>query len=130
MKMGRFIAGTALALVASSAAAHERDDLSPAAATEIYYNAQVRTSAGWAEAMAVADGVIMAVGSNDEVAALADAATRRMDMQGRTLLPGIHDAHVHSLFAGMEQFACGFEPGASPQRIAQRVGEVVVDRPR
>jgi predicted amidohydrolase YtcJ len=127
MKMGRFIAGTALALVASSAAAHERDDLSPAAATEIYYNAQVRTSAGWAEAMAVADGVIMAVGSNDEVAALADAATRRMDMQGRTLLPGIHDAHVHSLFAGMEQFACGFEPGASPQRIAQRVGECVAE---
>ena len=81
--------------------AHERDNLAPEAATEIYYNGQVRTPAGWAEALAVADGVIVAVGSNEDVAAMANAATRRMDMQGRTLLPGIHDAHVHALFAGM-----------------------------
>ena len=122
-----YLVGSALALVASAAFGHDRDDLSPAAATELYYNAQVYTPEGWAEAMAVADGVILAVGTNEEMAQQADAATRRMDMQGRTLLPGLHDAHVHVLFAGMEQFACGFEPGASPERISQRVGECVAD---
>ena len=121
MKNIHYLAGTALALIASSAVAHDRDDLTPDAATELYYNAQVYTPGGWEEAMAVADGVIIAVGSNEEVAHLANAATRRTDMHGQTLLPGLHDAHVHALFAGMEQFACGFEPGANPERIAQRV---------
>ncbi|MWV27547.1 amidohydrolase [Aurantiacibacter rhizosphaerae] len=126
------LAGTAITLatslaIATTATAHERDDLAAEHATEIYYNAQVHTPDGWAEAMAVADGVILATGTNEEVAQLADAATRRMDMGGETILPGLHDAHVHVLFAGMEQFACGFEPGASPDRIAQRVGECVAN---
>ena len=123
MKISRYLAGSALALMAGAAVAHDRDDLSPEAATEIFYNAQVYTPDGWAEAMAVADGVIVAVGSNEDVARHADVATTRMDMGGQTLLPGLHDAHVHVLFAGMEQFACGFEPGATPDRIAERVAE-------
>ena len=123
MKNRHYLAGSALALIASTAIAHDRDQLAPAKATDLYYNAQVYTPDGWAEALAVADGVIVAVGSNEDVAQHADVATRRMDMGGRTLLPGLHDAHVHVLFAGMEQFACGFEPGASPERIAARVSE-------
>ena len=126
------LAGTATILASnlaasSAASAHERDDMAREHATEIYFNGDVRTPDGWAEAMAVADGIILATGTNEEVAKFADAATRRMDLAGQTVLPGLHDAHVHALFAGLEQFACGFEPGASPERIAQRVGECVAD---
>lgn len=50
-----------------------------------------------AEAIAVRGGRIIAVGSSDEIATLRGAATRTIDLAGRTLLPGLTDAHVHPL---------------------------------
>lgn len=46
-----------------------------------------------AEALAVKDGRIIAVGSADDVLNLKTA--RRLDLAGRTLIPGFNDAHVH-----------------------------------
>src|SRR5437773_144156 len=48
-----------------------------------------------AEAVAVAGGRIVAVGSSRDVGALRFPRTRRIDLNGRTLLPGFQDAHVH-----------------------------------
>lgn len=42
-----------------------------------------------------ADGRIMVVGARTEVEAAAKAGTRRVDLGGRTLIPGFNDAHVH-----------------------------------
>jgi predicted amidohydrolase YtcJ len=50
------------------------------------------------EAVAIKDGKILAVGSTEEVEALAGASTRRVDLSGRTATPGLLDAHAH--FAG------------------------------
>src|SRR5690606_30095200 len=47
------------------------------------------------EAIAVREGKIVAVGSNDEVRRLAGSATRLVDFGGRTVLPGFYNAHVH-----------------------------------
>lgn len=41
------------------------------------------------------DGHILAVGSLAEVEAAAKAGTPRVDLAGRTLIPGFNDAHVH-----------------------------------
>lgn len=48
-----------------------------------------------AEALAIAEGRIAAVGSLSDVSALAGPGTRRMDLAGATVLPGFNDAHVH-----------------------------------
>ena len=48
-----------------------------------------------AEAVAVADGKIVAVGDDAEVKALATSSTKHIDLDGRTLIPGFNDAHVH-----------------------------------
>src|SRR4051812_11297920 len=48
-----------------------------------------------AEAVAIKDDRIMAVGTTDEIVALAGARTARIDLQGRTALPGLADIHVH-----------------------------------
>jgi predicted amidohydrolase YtcJ len=56
-----------------------------------------------AEAVAVEAGRIVAVGSNDEVLALKDGGTELLDMQGKTLLPGLMDSHVHPS-AAMTEF--------------------------
>lgn len=91
------------------------------AADLILMNGQVQTSSGWAQALAVRQGVIVAVGDDAAVAAHRGAATRVHDLRGAAVLPGLHDMHVHVQFAGLEQFACGFPPGAKPEQIVARV---------
>jgi hypothetical protein len=54
-----------------------------------------------AEALAVADGRIAAVGTNQAVDTLGGPATRRVHLNGRSLLPGFFDAHVHATSIGI-----------------------------
>jgi predicted amidohydrolase YtcJ len=54
-----------------------------------------------AEALAVGEGRILAVGSREEIEALAGAATERVDLDGRTLMPGFVEPHGHPLFSAL-----------------------------
>src|SRR5215475_11944103 len=54
-----------------------------------------------AEAVAVRDGRILAVGALEAVESTATTNTRRLDLAGRTLIPGFNDAHVHLWKVGM-----------------------------
>lgn len=56
-----------------------------------------------AQALAVADGKVLAVGSDAEISALADAGTQRIDLGGKALMPGLIDTHAHAIFGGLEQ---------------------------
>ncbi len=69
----------------------------------IFHNGKVFTAdaaAGRAEAMAVAGGTIVAVGSDLDVKSLAGPGTRMVDLGGGMLLPGIVDVHNHHLRGG------------------------------
>lgn len=51
-----------------------------------------------AEAVAIgADGRIIAVGSNREIRSLVDGRTEVLHADGATIMPGIHDGHMHAL---------------------------------
>jgi predicted amidohydrolase YtcJ len=52
------------------------------------------------EAVAIRDGKITAVGSNSEVRKQAGPKTRVIDLQGRTVIPGFIDSHIHAIRAG------------------------------
>src|SRR5262245_23876935 len=54
-----------------------------------------------AQAVAIADGRFLAVGSNDEVNALATSRATKIDLTGRTVVPGFIDAHTHPCYAGL-----------------------------
>lgn len=58
-----------------------------------------------AEAMAVRDGRIAAIGRRADVFGLAAAGTRRVNLGGATVLPGFNDAHVHVWKIGQLQTA-------------------------
>ena len=47
------------------------------------------------EAIAVKNGFIIARGTTDEIRGLAGGTTQEVDLGGKVMLPGIHDAHVH-----------------------------------
>src|ERR1700687_3665863 len=52
------------------------------------------------EAIAIRDAKIMVVGSNVEVRKLAGSQTHLIDLQGRTVIPGLIDSHMHAIRAG------------------------------
>src|SRR6187455_1690386 len=53
-----------------------------------------------AQALAVQGGRIVAVGTTEEIATRAGSATRRIDLAGRAVIPGLIDNHMHLLRAG------------------------------
>ncbi|OCC06173.1 hydrolase [Labrys sp. WJW] len=52
-----------------------------------------------AQALAVAGNLLLAIGSDSEILALAGEGTRRIDAGGGTVLPGLNEAHMH-IFGG------------------------------
>lgn len=67
------------------------------------------------EAMAVEAGRISAVGTRAEIEELRGARTRVVDLQGRTVLPGLIDSHVHITGAAMTEY---YHPLPSMETIA------------
>lgn len=59
-----------------------------------------------AEAVAVRDGRIVAVGLAAAMRARIGERTRVVELGGRTVLPGFQDAHVHPLEAGVGMLRC------------------------
>jgi len=55
----------------------------------------------WAEALAITGGRIEAVGSDAEISRYRQSQTKVVDLQGRTVIPGIVDIHEHVLYRGM-----------------------------
>jgi predicted amidohydrolase YtcJ len=74
------------------------------AADLVVRNARIHTgdpSRPQAEAVAVRDGVITAVGDDKDVAPLIGASTRVVDALGRRVIPGLNDAHLHVIRGGL-----------------------------
>ncbi len=53
-----------------------------------------------AEALAVKDGRVLALGSEAEVAVFRGPGTQMVDLAGRTVIPGLQDSHIHFLSLG------------------------------
>jgi len=66
----------------------------------------VDAARSWAQAVAVRDGAIIAVGTDAQIGGLTGAGTQVIDLAGRMLLPGFVDAHVHASAAGLERLRC------------------------
>ncbi len=77
-----------------------------------------------AQAVAIRGGKFVSVGSNDAVMALRGPQTKVVDVDGRFVLPGFNDNHVH--FASAAQFLeFNIMNVASQEEFAARVKEVV-----
>lgn len=74
-------------------------------------------------AVAVRGSLIAAVGSNSEILALAGPTTRRIDLQGQMVIPGLVDAHGHVLWLGNRLGELDLRGAANIETIATRVAE-------
>ena len=53
------------------------------------------------EAIAVKDGKVIATGPTKEIKNLKGEATEVIDLEGKTVLPGLYDSHLHMIFTGV-----------------------------
>ncbi len=65
---------------------------------------------GFAEALAIAGGRIVACGTREAVRALAGPGTRRVSLDGRVAVPAFNDAHQHLLPLGVTMLKVNLRP--------------------
>ena len=94
MKMHKLAMACAMLVPALS---HADSDL-------IITNGKVATmtrEGAFAQALAVKDGKIQAVGSNAQILKLKSAQTQLIDAGGKTVIPGLNDSHLHVIREGL-----------------------------
>lgn len=70
---------------------------------KMYFNAKIFTlnnANPWAEAIVIDGNRIVFVGSNTDATAFADSGAEKIDVQGKLVLPGFHDVHMHPMEVG------------------------------
>ncbi|HZR30747.1 MAG TPA: amidohydrolase [Terriglobales bacterium] len=93
----------------------------------IYTVDKERTSA---EAVAVLNGRIVAVGASSEIDAWRGSSTNVIDAGGKLVLPGFNDAHVHFVSAGQALASVHLKDASSPQELVQRLATFARSRPK
>ncbi|MGH9501805.1 MAG: amidohydrolase [Terriglobales bacterium] len=83
-----------------------------------------------AQAVAVLDHRIVAVGSDDDVEAWRGPKTTIIDASGKLLLPGFNDAHVHFVDGGLALDRVQLNDVTSAEEFARRIGERAKKTPK
>lgn len=74
-------------------------------ATQVFKNAKIYTvneQQAWADAVALSDNKIIFVGSNSAIEKYIGATTKVIDLEGKMLMPGFHDVHIHPIESASE----------------------------
>ena len=104
---------------------------SPAPET-IYTNASIWTgvpNAARAQALAIRNGEIIAVGSNEAIAKLRRDSTAVIDLNGAFVVPGFMDSHTHFMSGGFQLASVDLRDAKSPAEFAQRIADFAKNLP-
>ena len=89
-------------------------------AERVFINGAVYTvddDRSWAEAIAIKDGEIVFVGSNDGAKAFIGTNTIVTDLSGKMLMPSFHDAHAHVRYGGISESECNLQDELDHNKI-------------
>ncbi len=96
------ILGLAVVLLAGAPARAQQR--APLGVDTVLVNGRIVTvdaQASVREALAIRGDRVVALGSSADIRRLAGDATRVIDLQGRTVIPGLIDSHMHAIRAGL-----------------------------
>src|SRR6185295_5316522 len=83
-----------------------------------------------ADWLAVADGCVLATGRGVPPPALATPRTRRVELDGRRVIPGLNDSHLHVIRAGLNYFLeLRWDGLASLEEALERLRERAANTP-
>jgi predicted amidohydrolase YtcJ len=103
----------------------------PQHADRIFVNGKIWTeddSRPQVQALAIGGDKVLAVGSNEEIRALAAADTAIVDLQGRLMVPGFQDSHLH--FPGPSVNEVDLHGAETLQEFQQRLAEFAKAHPK
>lgn len=83
----------------------------------------------WAEAVAINGSTITQVGSTAEIAKLANARTRVVDLAGRFAMPGFNDAHIHFLGGALGLREVDLVGACTVEEMQRRIRDYVEKNP-
>src|SRR3954470_15549552 len=93
----------------------------------VLYGGKVRAFIGRAaeaDAVHIAEGKVVALGSESDVLAAAPAGAQRIDVGGGTIMPGLIDTHPHLLHYGsLQQPLVDIANAANHAEIVHRIAE-------
>ncbi len=101
-------------------------------ASVVYKNGKIYTvneSKPWAEAVAVKDGKFLQVGSDADMDTLAGSNTKVVDLGGKFVMPGVHDAHIHPDWVVDFRLNLTLSPDQSWPEIQQAIKTFAEERP-
>jgi predicted amidohydrolase YtcJ len=81
----------------------------------------VNASQPWAEALAIRDGKILAIGKNDEISHYRGASTKVIDGNGHLVLPGFTDCHVHFMDGSFSLQQVNVEYAKNLEQVQQQI---------
>ena len=83
-----------------------------------------------AQAVAIREGRILYVGTNEGVAPFIGTSTKVTDLQGRFLMPGLIDGHMHPLEAGLKLQKCSLNYDSLTVEELQKRVQACLDQTR
>ncbi len=83
----------------------------------------------WAEAIIVEGNKIIYVGNTDKALAQIGEDTEVIDLKGATVIPGIHDVHMHPLEASSENFKFILKEDNDPENYVPTIRKALRDFP-
>ncbi len=104
----------------------------PVSADLIFRNGAIYTmdaAQSWAEALAIQNGKILYVGSYSEVEKLISADTKVVDLEGKMVLPGFHDSHIHLVTGGVELGQCDLNGLLTQEEIFEKIRRYASENP-
>ncbi len=102
----------------------------PDVADTIFLNGNIHTvndAQPHAEAIAIKGERIVFVGANDEAKKYSGSTTRTIDLQGKTVVPGLTDSHCHILEIGQRLTHLNLDDAASKESFLSKVKEQAED---
>ncbi len=82
-----------------------------------------------AEAVAVRDGRLVAVGTRAEIEALVGSGTRVIDAAGGMVVPGFIDTHIHFLDGGFNLTSVQLRDASTPEEFISRIRDFAATQP-
>jgi predicted amidohydrolase YtcJ len=104
-----------------------------AAPEAIYINGNIwtgDTKQPKAEAIAIADGTIVAIGTSDEICKLGTRFTRVVDLKNAPVVPGFIDNHVHFVSGGVALDQVDLRDAATPAEFSRRIAQTAARLPK
>ena len=98
----------------------------------ILYNGILATQSSahpQAQAVAVGNGKILAVGRNEDVLNLTDPGTEKIDLDGRLVVPGFIDSHIHFYEWALKRQGVKLDDLTHLEGLLARVREAADSRP-